>query len=172
MSSTNKILPTNEGITKGLGAILPRLRIDSHSPSYSWQTIVTQNLEPLPRVDSNSTAPPINSTILLVINNPNPLPPKFRVILESAWRKYSNINVCLSLAIPSPVSITSNCKVLVLSKNFTCKLILPVLVNLIALLNKLCITCLIRVGSATIHSGITESNTRLKSSCFFLQLKR
>ena len=74
----------------------------------------------------------------------------------------------------SSVSITVISKVLVFEVNLIRKLILSVYVNLIALFNKLCITCpilvepaTILVEPATINFGKIGFITMADSNCFF-----
>ena len=42
----------------------------------------------------------------LVIMRPKPVPPNLRVIDESAWPNAVNNASCLSIGIPTPVSVT------------------------------------------------------------------
>ena len=41
---------------------------------------------------------------------PNPVPPKLRVVVVSAWAKASKMTVCLSAGMPMPVSLTTKCR--------------------------------------------------------------
>ena len=49
-----------------------------------------------------------SNQIFFTIPNPNPVPPKTRVVESLAWTNASKISSCLSFGIPTPVSFTQN----------------------------------------------------------------
>jgi len=51
--------------------------------------------------------PPMISARRLLITNPSPVPPKRRVVVESAWVKGLNSRCCCSGEMPMPVSRTA-----------------------------------------------------------------
>ncbi len=69
---------------------------------------VTKNVLPLPTSLVQPIRPPINSTKPLLMANPRPVPPYWRVVEESAWVKRSKIISALFAAIPIPVSMMLN----------------------------------------------------------------
>ena len=57
---------------------------------------------------STSTLPPSSRAKSLEIESPSPVPPYFRFVVPSAWRKGSKITSCCARLTPMPVSMTEN----------------------------------------------------------------
>ena len=95
---------------------------------------------PLPYVDVMNTFPLCVSIMPLTIVSPSPVPSAFLSGLVSAWKNFSN-NFGRSLSfIPLPVSVT-----VTLIPSFSAvaeRVIVPLSVNLTALLSRLPTTCL------------------------------
>src|SRR6266498_1071901 len=101
----------------------------------------TKNVEPSPLtpVDSAHKRPPCISTRRRLIGRPKPVPPALRVdevsTCVNSWKTASS----LSAEMPMPVSVTE-IKTLAPSIDVTFTAILPVSVNLMALLTRLIMT--------------------------------
>src|SRR5215510_4954096 len=67
---------------------------------------VNQKVEPWPGVLSTPILPPIMCVSCLAMVNPKPVPPYLQVIDPSTYAKDSKIVVCISGAMPMPVSRT------------------------------------------------------------------
>src|SRR5688572_21689887 len=65
------------------------------------------NVEPTPYSLSTVTSPPISRQKWRVIARPSPVPPKRRVVEESAWENASNRRPSCSSVMPMPVSETA-----------------------------------------------------------------
>ena len=82
--------------------------MSGRSLSVGWSGTTNQNVEPRSGWLITPICPPINSTRLLLIANPSPVPPYLRVVDESAWEKDWKSRSLRSAGIPMPVSETSN----------------------------------------------------------------
>lgn len=66
-----------------------------------------RNVEPLPTSDSTVTSPPMRLANFLEIASPKPVPPYFRVVVESIWLKaLKSRSLIRSSGMPIPVSLT------------------------------------------------------------------
>ena len=99
------------------------------------------NVEPLPGVLSTVTSPPSMVQKCLVMASPRPVPPKRRVVEASAWLKAWNSRPSCSSVIPMPVSDTRK-PTRESPSRATVRVSVPLLVNLLALLNRLSRHCL------------------------------
>ena len=69
----------------------------------------TVNIEPFPASLATSISPPISSHKLLLMANPSPVPPYFRVVEVSAWEKGLNKSFSVSAGMPMPLSSMLSC---------------------------------------------------------------
>src|SRR5207248_10835093 len=73
---------------------------------------VNENVDPCPTILSTATSPPCNSINFLAIVRPNPVPPKRRFVLPSAWRNASKIWPNAAGEMPMPESCTETRSIL------------------------------------------------------------
>jgi hypothetical protein len=119
---------------------------------------------PRPGALSRVTSPPSSRARSREIERPRPVPPYFRFVVPSAWRKASKITSCCSGAIPIPVSSTS--KATRPSRaGRTRSETPPRSVNFTAFESRFFSTCWRRCGSVWIVST-PGSRVRLRSSLF------
>ena len=83
------------------------------SSGASWNCSVTKNVLPTFGSLSTQILPPIKCVRREEIANPKPVPPKRRVMDESACSNSSKILAHFSAGIPMPVSRTATCSVAV-----------------------------------------------------------
>src|SRR5262249_3857926 len=103
-------------------------------------------VEPSPGVLSTVTLPPSIVQKCLVMESPSPVPPKRLVVEASAWLNASNSRPSCSFVMPTPVSDTRKQTREWRSRAATAVSV-PLLVNLLALLNRLSKHCLTLVWS-------------------------
>ncbi|MCY1523049.1 hypothetical protein D9M68_579320 [compost metagenome] len=118
-----------------------------------------QNSEPSPGLLVTPISPPICSTRRLEITRPRPVPPAWRVIELSAWLKAWNRLRSSSSARPMPVSCTlmrSWARSALSSSTMARTTMVPLWVNLMALLTRLVRICLSRCGSPISDSGVSR----------------
>ena len=122
----------------------------SRASSACSSIIVKENVLPWPLTLSSFISPPMSSHNCLLIERPRPVPPNLRVVERSSWVKTSKIVLCLSCAMPMPVSFTLH-KSLRLLSAFCWMLVVtsihPLSVNFTALPNKFESICLKRTSS-------------------------
>ncbi len=138
--------------------------------SAMWKGKSTVKVEPLPSSLSTEISPPFISARRLQIARPSPVPPKRRVVEDSAWVKAWNSFAWLALEMPMPWSITRkrhpNLAGLPGATNGSARIAtsLPS-ENLTALPPRLNSTCRRRVGSP-LHmrpAGLGSTNTWMRT---------
>ena len=128
-----------------------------------------QNLEPSPQTLSTPMVPPISSISCLEMASPSPVPPKRRVVVESAWKNFSNRLARAGTGMPTPVSVM----LIVTPPSASCVALMPTLprsVNFSALLTRLSSTWRTRAASPSSRFGqslgkSTSSRIPLATNC-------
>ncbi len=125
------------------------------------------NIEPLPGVLSTRISPFISCVRRWQMARPRPVPPYLRVVEESTWLNALKSRSIASCGMPMPVSWTMissrilpavTVRTVVSSGTLrTWIAMLPVGVNLMALVTRLTMICRRRVTSPTIHCGTSGS---------------
>lgn len=119
-------------------------------PSAFLKGIQNHALVPCPSLLSKNISPCINSTRLLLMVRPKPVPPYLLAVDESACEKGVKSFFLVSSSIPIPVSSTWNSMIVVVGVSlliFAVSATVPSEVNFMLFVNRFCRICLNLPGS-------------------------
>jgi len=155
-SATSTCSPLRGGIPRGAMTAVSR-RSSTGSAARATGSM-SANIEPWPRVLCTLSSPPSTVVRRRQIARPSPLPPKRRVVEESACSKSANTRAASSGVMPMPVSRTSTRSrgSFPRPSSDSATVTPPRSVNLIALPIRFSRIWRIRVGSDSIQRGSSD----------------